>query len=83
MRQRCCNLVLFLFVLPYLPASQLLARAGLGLLPLSLNGEWTLSIHGHRVKRITVPSTYLPVGGASLERLPSAEAEPENHGTSL
>jgi hypothetical protein len=83
MRQRCSNLVLFLVVLLTLPASQLLAQAGQGALSLNLNGEWTFSIHGHRMKTIAVPSTYLPVGGASLERLPSAEAEPENHGTSL
>ncbi len=35
---------------------------------LSLNGEWTFSIHGHGQKKMTVPSTYLPVGGATLER---------------
>jgi hypothetical protein len=83
MRPRCSNLVLFLVVLLYLPASQLLAQAAQRALPLNLNGEWKFSIHGHRLKTITVPSTYLPVGGASLERLPSAEAEPEDHGTSL
>jgi hypothetical protein len=68
MRPRCSNLVLFLVVLLYLPASQLLAQAAQRALPLNLNGEWKFSIHGHRLKMITVPSTYLPVGGASLER---------------
>ena len=34
----------------------------------SLNGEWTFSIHGHPLKKIPVPSTFLPVGGAALER---------------
>lgn len=35
---------------------------------ISLNGEWTFSIHGEGRKKIVVPSTYLPVGGATLER---------------
>ena len=34
----------------------------------SLNGEWTFSVHGHGKKPIRVPSTFLPVGGATLER---------------
>jgi hypothetical protein len=34
----------------------------------SLNGEWDFSIHGHGHKKVLVPSTYLPVGGATLER---------------
>ncbi|MEW5979652.1 MAG: glycoside hydrolase family 2 TIM barrel-domain containing protein [Acidobacteriota bacterium] len=35
---------------------------------LSLNGEWTFSIQGQGHKKMNVPSTYLPVGGATLER---------------
>ena len=35
---------------------------------ISLNGEWTMSLHGRFWKTIRVPSTYLPVGGATLER---------------
>src|SRR5262245_39811521 len=67
MRARCNNLVPLL-VLLYLPTSQSLAQGSHWVVPLNLNGEWTFSIHGHLLKTITVPSTYLPVGGASLER---------------
>lgn len=35
---------------------------------LSLNGEWRFSIHDHGQKQLSVPSTYLPVGSATLER---------------
>jgi hypothetical protein len=35
---------------------------------LDLNGNWRFSIRGRAVRTITVPSTYLPVGGATLER---------------
>lgn len=35
---------------------------------LSLDGKWTFSIHGRRQTAVTVPSTYLPVGSATLER---------------
>lgn len=42
---------------------------------LSLNGEWTFSIHGRGHKRIEVPATYLPVGGATLERTFDLPAE--------
>ncbi len=34
----------------------------------NLDGEWTFSIHGYAQKPMVVPSTYLPVGGATLER---------------
>ena len=35
---------------------------------LRLEGDWAFSIHGRGRKTIRVPSTYLPVGGATLER---------------
>jgi hypothetical protein len=34
----------------------------------SLNGQWNFSIHGRGHRAITVPSTFLPVGSATLER---------------
>jgi Glycosyl hydrolases family 2, TIM barrel domain/Glycosyl hydrolases family 2/Glycosyl hydrolases family 2, sugar binding domain len=34
----------------------------------SLNGEWMFSIHGQGQKAVIVPSTFLPVGSATLER---------------
>src|SRR5262245_53867533 len=34
----------------------------------SLNGEWDFTIHGQGHRKVQVPSTYLPVGGASVER---------------
>jgi hypothetical protein len=33
-----------------------------------LNGDWSFSIHGHEQKIVRVPSTYLPVGSAIMER---------------
>ncbi len=42
------------------------AYAGANLI--SLNGEWTFSIHDHGHRKVAVPSSYLPVGGATLER---------------
>ena len=44
---------------------------------IDLSGTWTFSIHGHGQKPMAVPSTYLPVGGATLERdfeLPASAA---------
>jgi beta-glucuronidase len=38
------------------------------LLKVPLNGEWVFSIHGRGRRPMVVPSTYLPVGGAILER---------------
>jgi len=35
---------------------------------IDFNGTWTFSIHGQGQKPMTVPSTYYPVGGATLER---------------
>ncbi len=35
---------------------------------LDLNGEWNLSVHGRLLRTVRVPSTYLPLGGATLER---------------
>jgi hypothetical protein len=35
---------------------------------IDLDGTWTFSIHGQGQRPMTVPSTYLPVGGATLER---------------
>ncbi len=35
---------------------------------LSLDGEWQFSIHGRGQKTLVVPSTYLPVGSATLKR---------------
>lgn len=34
----------------------------------SINGEWDFTIHGQGHRKVQVPSTYLPVGGARLER---------------
>lgn len=51
-------------------AAAMLAQAAAADTPLrvSLNGEWEFSIHGRGRKPIRVPSTYYPVGGATLER---------------
>jgi beta-glucuronidase len=46
---------------------------------MSLNGEWTFSIHGRASKPMVVPSTYLPVGGATLERSFESPQPAENH----
>src|SRR5262245_43340922 len=35
---------------------------------ISLDGEWAFSIHGRGRKIVRVPSTFRPVGGATLER---------------
>jgi hypothetical protein len=35
---------------------------------IDLDGEWEFSIHGRARRKITVPSSYAPVGGATLER---------------
>ncbi|MGQ0637585.1 MAG: glycoside hydrolase family 2 protein [Planctomycetaceae bacterium] len=34
----------------------------------NLNGDWQFSIHGRAKRPMPVPSTFLPVGGATLER---------------
>lgn len=43
---------------------------------ISLNGMWNFSIHGHGQRLVRVPSTYLPVGGATLERYFDLPVEP-------
>jgi hypothetical protein len=54
-----------LLALILLPATNLPCRASST--TVSLNGEWTFSIHGRAQKAVIVPSTYLPVGRATLE----------------
>ena len=60
-------LILTIFLLRFLTASRLAEDRQPSSTMLSLNGEWTFSIHGHGHKKMTIPSTYLPVGGATLE----------------
>ncbi len=60
-------LVLFLILSTYLPATA--GSESLSSVPnLSLNGKWKFSIHERGQKTVLVPSTYLPVGNATLER---------------
>ncbi len=65
LRRPCIFLSTLLFLLPVFPLrSQERALES----RTSLNGTWNFSIHGRGQKAVAVPSTYLPVGAATLER---------------